>query len=49
MLKTFAIGWNWRDMWIGFYLSKDHRTLFCCPIPFLVLAFGYDAVNFPIS
>lgn len=39
----FAIGFNWRDLWIGAYVSKDKRTVFICPIPCVVIGIGYDA------
>lgn len=38
-----AIGFNWRDLWIGFYVAKDRRTIFFCPLPCIVIGFGYDA------
>jgi hypothetical protein len=38
-----AIGFNWRDLWVGAYVSKDKRTVFVCPLPCIVIAVGYDA------
>lgn len=38
-----SIGLNWRDIWVGVYISKDHKTVFICPLPFIVIGIGQDA------
>lgn len=38
-----AIGFNWRDLWVGVYVSKDRKTVFICPLPCVVIGIGPDA------
>lgn len=38
-----AIGFNWRDLWVGVYISKDRRTVFICLVPCFVIGIGHDA------
>lgn len=38
-----AISFNWRDLWIGVYVSKDRKTVFICPLPCVVIGIGPDA------
>lgn len=33
-----AIGFNWRDLWVGVYVSKDRRVLYVCLVPCVVIA-----------
>lgn len=32
-----SIGIERRDGWVGWYLSKDHSTLFFCPLPCVLI------------
>lgn len=40
-----TIAFNWRDLWVGGYISKDKRTVFICPIPCIVIGIGYDVLK----
>lgn len=40
-----AIAFNWRDLWIGVYVSKDKRTVFICPIPCVVIGIARSAAR----
>jgi hypothetical protein len=43
MKTQIGLAFNWRDIWIGVYVSKDRRTVFICPFPCIVIGIGYDA------
>ena len=32
---------EWFDMWVGVYWSKESRTLYICPLPMVVLALEF--------
>lgn len=41
-MPAVSIGLNWRDLWIGVYVSKDRKTVFICPLPCVVIGIGFD-------
>ena len=41
--KMISIGFNWRDLWVGVYVTKDRKTFFICPLPCIVIGIGPGA------
>ncbi|MDD4290006.1 MAG: hypothetical protein PHH83_01880 [Patescibacteria group bacterium] len=39
IIKTgkFKLSFAWYDLWIGFYIDKDNKKLYICPIPTILI------------
>jgi len=36
------VSWRWYDCWVGAYWDRFDRTLYVCPLPFLVLSWEFN-------
>lgn len=35
-LGRLTIAWTWYDLWIGFYIDRDNKIIYFCPLPTLL-------------
>lgn len=41
-IRKFKLSFAWYDFWIGFYIDRDNKKLYICPIPTLLITINYE-------